>query len=118
MIDHVREIWDENGGGFYAAGAVVTFLGLEAASFAEDLAEAGGVLPLLRDGVVDWFVGFAIESVLFAVTAAIWPLKWIDVFGLQQGLLVIGMAWALWWLGERAVARWRPTPAPPPDTSP
>lgn len=89
---HVLKLWKSRGGGFYGFVAVLTFLYLEAIDLAGDVAGVG------RAALLDlgWWIGFLVENlidvVLNTVWAAMWPVTWIQHFGigLLSGALLAG----------------------------
>jgi hypothetical protein len=78
---HVRQLWESRGGGFYGFVAVLTFLYLEALDLAGDVAGLGGIRI-----DVGWVIGFLVENLVDAVMngvrSAIWPLAWLERFGI------------------------------------
>lgn len=88
---HVRELWRSRGGGFYGFLVVLTFLYLEAVDLAGDLVG-------LQGAAVDigWVIGFLVENAVDAlmnlIWSALWPVAWIDRFGvsLVSGALLAG----------------------------
>ncbi len=77
---HAREVWESRGGGFYGFVVMLTFVYLEAASFVGDVVAARGV-DVDFGGVVGWVVQNLVQAVENVVWAAIWPVAWINRFG-------------------------------------
>lgn len=88
---HFREAWESRGGGFYGFVAALTFAYLEVIDLAGDLAGIGGARV-----DVGWVIGFLvnnlIDAVMNLVRAALWPLEWVQRFGigLTSALLLTG----------------------------
>ncbi len=86
---HLRELWESRGGGFYGFVAALTFLYLEAADLIGDLAGVGRAQWLDLGWWIGWVVSNLVEAALNGVWAALWPLTWVQHFGL--GLLSVGL---------------------------
>lgn len=88
---HVRQVWASRGGGFYGFVATLTFLYLEARSLLGDVSS----LPRMQinlGGLIGWFVQNLVAGVMNVVRASIWPVEWIQRFGvgLTLAALVVG----------------------------
>src|SRR5512138_607702 len=77
---HVRDVWQSRGGGFYGFVATLTFLYLEATSLLGDVTSLPG-LQINVSGIIGWFVQNLIAGVMNVVRASVWPLAWIQRFG-------------------------------------
>lgn len=86
-----RDVWRSRGGGFYGFVAALTFLYLE-------VVDIGGDLVGLPRASLDlaWLIGFLVQNLvdvlMNTIRAALWPLVWIDRFGvsLMSGALLAG----------------------------
>src|SRR5690606_31588292 len=104
---HLRQLWDNHGGGFYGFVATGMFLYLEAIDLIPEVARIGEVewtnlgwwiswwvgnliAAVDRIGAVEernlgwwvsWSVGNVVDAVTISVHAAIWPATWISHFG-------------------------------------
>lgn len=89
---HVRTVWEKRGLGFYGFVATATFLYLEVTDLAGDLAALPSLATLGLDGVIGWLVDNFIEAIFFSIQAALWPVEWIERFGITptSGLLLAG----------------------------
>ena len=87
---HIRTAWEKRGLGFYGFVATATFLYLEVTDLAGDVAALPSRASLGLDGVIGWLVDNFVEAVLFSIQAALWPVEWIERFGitLTSGLLL------------------------------
>ena len=77
---HVRQVWASRGGGFYGFVATLTFLYLEAMSLLGDVTS----LPRLQinvGGIIGWLVQNLIAGVANVIMASIWPVAWLQHFG-------------------------------------
>ena len=88
---HVRRVWESRGGGFYGFVATLTFVYLEAKSLAGDVTSLGSFQVNLG-GVIGWAVQNLVQGVLNVVFATIWPVEWINRFGvsLTSAALLVG----------------------------
>src|SRR5512143_1783091 len=88
---HVRRVWESRGGGFYGFVAALMFIYLEASSFVGDVAALPGFRVSLA-GVLGWIVQNLVTGMLNVVWASIWPVAWIQRFGvsLTSAALLIG----------------------------
>jgi hypothetical protein len=108
---HVRELWKSRGGGFYGFVVVLTFLYLEAVDLAGDLVGLGGAAI-----DIGWLIGFLVENAVDAlmnvVWSGLWPIVWIDRFGVSvlSGAL-LGGAYVVYRLIRPAVIRLLEDPA-------
>jgi hypothetical protein len=109
---YVRRVWESRGGGFYGFIAAGTFLYLEATDLAGDVPEIAGLVvdPL---GIIGFLIGNLIEAVMFLVTSAIWPLLWIDRFGIGLGSgALLGVGYLVYRAIHPTVRRWLADPEP------
>jgi hypothetical protein len=88
---HVRELWASRGGGFYGFVATLTFVYLEAVDLVGDVFALRHA-QLSLGGVISWFVQNAVDAFLNVLWSAIWPVKWLGLFGvgLTSGALLAG----------------------------
>jgi hypothetical protein len=82
----------EFGGGVYGALAVATLLQLEAADLVEDVASAGSLGEFVGALDVGWLMGQMMESIGFAIRAAMWPWHWFADYGFYAVLAAAGAA--------------------------
>lgn len=108
---HCLKVWTSRGGGFYGFVVLLTFLYLEVVDVAGDVA----ALPASHPGVgfvVSWIVGNLVDALVNSIRAALWPLAWLEQFGV--GILSASLL-AGSYLGYRAVRptviRWLGAPA-------
>lgn len=112
------QVWESHGGGFYGFVALLTFLYLETLDLAGDL--AGITLDTLGIGwVLQFLIGNLVDAVRIAIQAALWPLAWLDRFGigLESGALLL-LAYGAYRLVRPTVLRLLREPGPEPDTAP
>ena len=82
---HALTAWDSRGGGFYGFVAAITFLGLEGMNLVGDIASLRDFRPTV-EYLVNWFVQDIIQGVTATVKAAIWPVEWMQRFGVGPQL--------------------------------
>jgi hypothetical protein len=82
----------EFGGGVYGAMAVATLLQLEAADLVNDVASAGSLAKFVGALDVGWLMQQMMESIGFAIRAAMWPWHWFSDYGMYAVLLAAGAA--------------------------
>ena len=108
---HCLQVWTSRGGGFYGFVALLTFLYLEVVDLAGDIAALPGSHADLGF-VISWIVGNLVDAFVNSIRAAIWPLSWLEHFGvgILSGALLAGS-----YLAYRAVRptviRWLAAPA-------
>jgi hypothetical protein len=85
----------EFGGGVYGALAFATLLYLEALDMVGDVAEAGSLGAFFGSMGFGWVIQQAIESIGFAIQAALWPMYWLSVLGFRTVVLTAATLWAL-----------------------
>ena len=93
----------EFGGGVYGALAVATLLQLEAADLVGDVASAGSLAEFAGALDMGWLMGQMMESVGFAIRAAMWPWHWLGTYG----FVAAGAAFGVDALLKFAVPRYR-----------
>jgi len=85
---HLLRLWLSRGGGYYGLVAALTFCYLEVIGVAGDVKGATHLQMNLG-----WFISFFINNVVAAflngMAAALWPLKWIGMFGVGTKLLAL-----------------------------
>lgn len=86
---YLRRLWESRGGGFYGLVAALTFLYLEAVSLIGDFARVGRWEWFDLGWWIQWAVSNLVEAALNTVWAALWPLTWMQHFGI--GLLSGGL---------------------------
>ena len=91
----------EFGGGLYGIIAAATWIWLEAADLVGEIADAGSPLAWFDSLSLGWLIGQALQSVEFAVRAALWPWTWFSTFGITTAAMVAGAVW-----GADGLARW------------
>lgn len=74
----LRTIWEARGGGFYACGVAVTFVGLELRTLAGDVLGAESVSSFVSEQIVETLFRFLGESIVNGWLALIWPVYVID----------------------------------------
>ncbi len=78
---HAREFWMSRGGGFYGFAAALTFVYLEVVDLVGDVAGLGAV-QLNLGFAIGWLVQNAVDALINVVRSTLWPIAWIDHFGL------------------------------------
>ena len=78
---HLRQLWDNHGGGFYGFVATGMFLYLEAIDLIPEVARIGEVEWTNLGWWISWWVDNLADAVTNSVHAAIWPATWISHFG-------------------------------------
>ncbi|MEQ8330348.1 MAG: hypothetical protein RH859_07815 [Longimicrobiales bacterium] len=101
MIERVKDMWEDRGGGYYALCAVLTFLFLEGEALVDDVLAADGIGDLIQGGIVEWLISFGLDTIMNTLLAAIWPVEWIDRMGVLPAALVAGALFGAWWAGSR-----------------
>ncbi len=88
---HVREVWQRRGAGFYGFAGTLMFLYLETMSLVGDVTGLPSI-QLSVSGIVGWFVQNLVTGILNIVWASIWPVAWIQRFGvnLASAALLVG----------------------------
>ena len=103
---YIRVVWASRGGGFYGFVATLMFLYLEALDLAGDVVGLPALVAADMGGVIGWAVGNAINAVMNLVKAALWPVEWIDRFGVDlQSILLFGAAYAAYRMVRPGVLR-------------
>jgi hypothetical protein len=103
-------VWESRGSGFYGFVAAGTFLYLEATDL------VGDVPALLAVGLdlgelISFFVNNLVEAVMFTVTAALWPVWWIEHVGINLGSAVLlGVGYLAYRAVRPTVTRWLEDP--------
>lgn len=90
-----------SGVGFYGVMTLARFVQLE---LHDVLAELAGFDPaqLRVSGLVmDWLIGFSVQSLMNSIDAFMWPLKLMSAYGMAGAGIVVAAAWGLYWLGAR-----------------
>lgn len=83
-----RTIWKARGGGYYAAGFVVTFLWLEVTTFVREVAAADSVGSFVTEQLFEFVVRFTVQSIENTVMAFLWPVSVIERWQLP-GLIAV-----------------------------
>ncbi|HSJ23240.1 MAG TPA: hypothetical protein VK929_01065 [Longimicrobiales bacterium] len=118
---YVRRLWQSRGGGFYGFVATLMFLYLEILDIAGDVVDLGGG-RLSLGWIISFVVSNMVELLMNTIRAALWPITWLQQFGV--GLVSAGLLGAAYigYLGVRPqVMRWLgddPAPAGGRDTVP
>ena len=86
-----RKVWDVRGGGLYACGFALTFLALEIGSLFDDIA---GIGMVFEGQIVEFALGFVIDSFWNTITAFMWPAK-VVAFQQPWGAISLGLAFIL-----------------------
>lgn len=98
ILDHHLQRW---GSGLYGVVALSVFLRLEIPSFFEALREWPSSDSMWRSLLSDWLIGFSVESLRNAISAATWPLAVITKHGWQDFIGFSAAASAVFGLGSR-----------------
>ena len=85
----LRKVWASRGGGYYGLVAAITFVWLEAVDLAGDIAGLLHSWPIGIGTIISFIVGNLVDAVLIAVSAALWPFKWLGAFGVGPTLLAL-----------------------------
>ena len=98
-------LWQSRGGGYYGLVAALTFLYLETVGIAADFAGLGQ-FSISLGWVISFLVGSFVDAILNGVWAALWPLKWVGLFGVGPKLLVLlGGSYVVYRVTRPAVLR-------------
>jgi len=90
-----------SGVGFYGVMTLARFLQLELHDLLADLADFDPAQLQVRGLVMEWLIGFSVQSLMNSIDAFMWPLKLIQAHGLPGAGIVAGAAWGLYALGAR-----------------
>lgn len=90
-----------SGVGFYGVMTLARFFQLELHDVLADLADLDLSQLRLRGLVLDWLIGFSMQSLKNSIDAFMWPLKLMSAYGKAGAAIVVGAAWGLYWLGAR-----------------
>lgn len=103
---HCLKLWTSRGGGFYGFVVLLTFLYLEAVDLAGDIAALPDASPGIGF-VISWIIGNLVDAVVNSIRAALWPLSWLEHFGvgLLSASLLVG-SYAAYRAVRPAVIRW------------
>jgi hypothetical protein len=115
---YFRKAWESRGSGFYGFVGALTFVYLEALDLAGDLA---GIADIRID--LGWVIGFVVsnlvDAVMNLVRAALWPLEWIQRFGITgRSLLLLAGAYLIYRLIRPTVLRLLSEDDPEPEPRP
>jgi hypothetical protein len=80
----------EFGGGVYGAMAMATLVQLETADLIGDVAGAGSLSRFIGSLDMEWAIAQLMESIGFAISAAMWPWHWFSGYGINAVLLALG----------------------------
>jgi hypothetical protein len=112
---HVRTVWESRGGGFYGFIAAGSFLYMEATDVVADVFELARI-GLNLGNLIGFVVNNLVEAVLFVVSAALWPLWWMQHFGLGvPSLALLLLGYVVYRAIRPAVQRWLDEPDPDPS---
>ncbi|WP_395794070.1 hypothetical protein [Aquimonas sp.] len=100
MLDRHLSQW---GAGVYGLIALSFFLRLELLSLIEGLRETREGAEWVQGMLREWLIGFSVESLKNAISAAIWPTRIIAAHGVQSFLLFFAAASAVFELGRRVM---------------
>ena len=102
----LRKVWASRGGGYYGLVAAITFVYLEAIDLVGDLAGLLRSWPIGLGSIISFFVGNLVDAVLIAVSAALWPFKWLGAFGVGPTLIaLLGATYVTYRLTRPAILR-------------
>ncbi len=92
---HIRQVWLSRGGGYYGFVGTLTFVYLEALALIGDVTGLPGI-QISAGGIIGWLVQNLVTGVMNVVWASIWPVAWIQRFGvgLTTALLLVGSYFA------------------------
>lgn len=80
----VRTLWDARGGGLYACGFVLTFIGLEIRSLFDGIVSSSGAGAFFGEQLFQIFFRFTIDSLQNTMLAFLWPafaIEWSPMWG-------------------------------------
>lgn len=95
------------GGGVYGAIAMATLVQLETVDLVSDVVGTGSASGFFNSLSLGWLISQAVESLMFAIRAGLWPWHWFSVYGIQAVMIAAGAAWGLDALLRAAVPRYR-----------
>lgn len=87
----ISRLWNKNGGGFYAAVSVVSFIYLETSDLIQSVQQAEDV----PDFVVGELITLGLETIMNSFFASIWPIYWFREFGVWTLYAAVG-GYLLW----------------------
>jgi hypothetical protein len=79
MKRSVHRLWMARGGGFYAAGFVVSFLWRELSMLFDEISQASSVGGFFGEQLIELLLRFTIESLTNTMMAFMWPLAVIQL---------------------------------------
>lgn len=90
-----------SGVGFYGVMTLARFLQLELHDVLGELADFELSQLRVRGVVMEWLIGFSVQSLMNSIDAFMWPLRLIQSHGMTGAGIVAGAAWSLYALGAR-----------------
>lgn len=120
----IQRQWAKRGGGFYGLVALLTFGHLEARTLwgeaqgawqtwqgAPPLAEHHAFMDFASEQLWGAAIGsllrVSVESILNAVWAGLWPVRWVMQFGVWEAAVLAGVAYATYAAARRFVPAFR-----------
>lgn len=107
LRSHAAQKIASYGGGVYGAIAMATLVQLETVDMVSDVVGTGSVAGFFNSLSLGWLVSQAVESVLFAVRAGLWPWHWFSAYGIGVVLIAAGAACGLDTLLRASIPRYR-----------
>ena len=74
-----RTVWRARGGGLYACGFFIVFVGLEIRTFATEVMAADGIGSFFTEQLFEFIIRFSVQSIQNTVQAFIWPVHIIQL---------------------------------------
>ena len=101
-LDAVLDRWvrDKSGGGLYGMIALSVFFGKEVrALFGNEGIFSGA--EFVRGQIIQYFIGFSVDSIKNMIEAFIWPWSMFSEFGLIQSAVFVLACWAVFTVSRR-----------------
>lgn len=105
MKRSAHSLWLARGGGFYAAGFVVSFIWLEVSMLFGDVMQATSIGAFFGGQILELLMRFTVESLKITVLAFLWPLA-VAQLSPPWGIAILLLAYVIFtrflkeWLGN------------------
>lgn len=102
----IRKVWDARGGGLYACGFVVAFVGLEFTTLVDEFSSSTGFTGFFTGQLVQFLLRFTVDSLVNTVHALIWPVHFIR-FSPPWGFVILGALYVVFtYVLKNPLERW------------
>ena len=107
-VDKLLDDWvGKASSGWYGVMGIATFTKLELESILKSLRDFDPAHIDWSGAVMQWLMGFSLESLLNAVWASIWPFLLISNRGVAVAGTFIAATWAIYWCGGKLLPHGR-----------